>query len=68
MKLKTYPTTVMGLPANPKYIDMPCGCRVLDGNNIHVVKNETLNISIVQCLNCKKIIDVRPVSTIENVS
>ncbi len=67
MKLQTYPVKVTGLPANPKYIDMPCGCRVLDGNNIHAAKNEIMNISIIQCRQCKLIIDVRPVSTIENV-
>jgi hypothetical protein len=67
MKLKTYPTKVVGLPANPKYTELPCGCRVMN-EEIHVAKNEALNIVIAQCLECKKIIDISPASAIQKAN
>jgi hypothetical protein len=66
MKIKAYPTKVTGLPANPKYDDLPCGCRVLEGQ-VLVVRNEALNIVIAQCLECKLIVDISPASAIEKV-
>jgi hypothetical protein len=64
---KTYRCQVTGLPANPKFIELPCGCRVLN-DEIHKVENEALNIVIIQCLECKKIIGLSPVFAIQNVS
>lgn len=66
-RFRTYRTTVTGLPANPKFIDLPCGCRVINDES-HVVKSEALNVVIVQCLECKLIIGLSPLSAVESVS
>lgn len=63
-EFKTFRSQVTGLPANPKYTELPCGCRVINPE-IHVVKNEYLNIILAQCLECKKIIDISPAKVLE---
>jgi uncharacterized protein (UPF0305 family) len=64
--LRSYPSKVRGLPANPKYVELPCGCRVLENADVyHTVRNEQLNILLAQCLECGKVIDIRPAEALD---
>jgi hypothetical protein len=44
----------------PRESKLPCGCVVPD-DECHVVENELLNITIVQCKKCKRIIALNPI-------
>jgi len=43
---------------------LPCGC-VVESDEVHSVANDLLNIQLIQCIHCHKVIALNPIDFYE---